>query len=268
MHSSIIGEIRAMRDELASRLDGFNERLGEVEKIQRGTAEDEEEDISGNLERAANTSTQLLEPMGPADYPPTTPAFVTRRPPRILPHQATRSTEPQSSPIQAHALRSQLFTTPSPSGSTPLDRFKAMTTPERRKIRLAMKKLGIQVQEFMGAADDSGSVTSQDAHDGNLAVDGEDTSNESPLRHVVQPDTPPGPAIAPAPNIRPGQPLTCKQEFLGKYSGDPTRLEAFLSRVRDVIRSDNSAAWTAAVMHFHGDWPSALHVQSDHYASR
>ncbi|CAD6979070.1 unnamed protein product [Tilletia controversa] len=74
MHSSIIGEIRAMRDELASRLDGFNERLGEVEKIQRGTAEDEEEDISGNLERAANTSTQLLEPMGPADYPPTTPA--------------------------------------------------------------------------------------------------------------------------------------------------------------------------------------------------
>ncbi|KAE8242688.1 hypothetical protein A4X06_0g6797 [Tilletia controversa] len=42
--------------------------------------------------------------------------------------------------------------------------------------------------------------------------------------------------------------MSCKQEFLGSFAGEPNRLEAFLSRVRDVIRSDPSPQWTAAVL--------------------
>ncbi|KAE8242022.1 hypothetical protein A4X13_0g7155 [Tilletia indica] len=42
--------------------------------------------------------------------------------------------------------------------------------------------------------------------------------------------------------------LVCKPEVLGEYKGDPHRLEAFLSRVRDMVRSNPAPGWATAVL--------------------
>ncbi|CAD6890314.1 unnamed protein product, partial [Tilletia caries] len=124
---SMIAEVRAMRDELANRLDGFNIRLGEVEQWQRGEPEDDEDDN----EVADGTNQQPWTPSRqPGSYSPVrttlgpdTPPFVTRRNRDLPPH------------LTPSALSSQLLTTPAPTGASPLDRFKALNSAERRKIR-------------------------------------------------------------------------------------------------------------------------------------
>ncbi|KAE8186677.1 hypothetical protein CF336_g6887 [Tilletia laevis] len=49
-----------------------------------------------------------------------------------------------------------------------------------------------------------------------------------------------------------------RKMFLGSFAGEPNRPEAFLSRVRDVIRSDPSPQWTAAVL-----WALPIALTSD-----
>ncbi|KAE8228338.1 hypothetical protein CF326_g6734 [Tilletia indica] len=48
------------------------------------------------------------------------------------------------------------------------------------------------------------------------------------------------------------RPMTCKTEWIGEYDGDPTQLEDFLTRLRDLIRSETQAefipAWIKAVL--------------------
>ncbi|KAE8244980.1 hypothetical protein A4X13_0g6141 [Tilletia indica] len=194
-----------------------------------------------------------------------TPLFVTtQRPNRLPPHMRRQQQQGPSTPISAHQLQLATFTAQEADGTAPLDRFKTLNAQDRRKVREAMNKLGLEVPEFMAAGEHAGGTTQEDDMD----EDTGDRAGESPTRSghvshnidVARSSESPLPAtsvpkatvtaeIAPAPNIRPSQPLTCKQEFLGTYAGDPSRLEAFLSRVRDVLRSDSSSsAWTAAVL--------------------
>ncbi|KAE8268332.1 hypothetical protein A4X09_0g4018 [Tilletia walkeri] len=170
-----------------------------------------------------------------------------------------------STPISAQALQPTTFTTPDPSGTSPLDRFQTLNVHDRRRVHRAMNKIGIQVQESMGGGDDTGGNGQKEDLDddaGTYSADNqvnnlEATTEERPFGTI--PDRTSAPLkdeetlpTASASNTRPSQPLVCKQEFLGTYSGDPSRLEAFLSRVRDVIRSHwkspTSAAWTSAVL--------------------
>ncbi|KAE8215405.1 hypothetical protein CF326_g9732, partial [Tilletia indica] len=53
----------------------------------------------------------------------------------------------------------------------------------------------------------------------------------------------------PLPPSYSARPLFCKQENFGEYSGKPEELEGFLSRVKDVLRSDTvNPGWEAAVV--------------------
>ncbi|KAE8270161.1 hypothetical protein A4X09_0g2173 [Tilletia walkeri] len=77
------------------------------------------------------------------------------------------------------------------------------------------------------------------------------------------PNHTPVPRIDPAPNILAPvassnsvrfstKTMTCKTEWIGDYDGDPTQLEDFLTRLRDLIRSETQEelipAWTKAVL--------------------
>ncbi|KAE8224221.1 hypothetical protein CF326_g8070 [Tilletia indica] len=269
--SSIIGEVRAMRNELAARLDGFNERLGEVERWQRNQPDDEDQEESDGEEQLVGIQHHVdaatspipqanTTGLGAAAFGERTPPFVnTVRPQRLPPHMTQAA---PTTPVAARALRAQTFVTLDNNGNSPLDRFHTLNSQDKRKVRRAMNKLGLQVPEFM--PDGEVTITEDEVEDAGDRGDSNRaspqqqlsgvenspaSSNESPIRSSAPPTITPAPNIAPAPNIRPGQPLNCKQEFLGKFAGDPSRLEAFLIRVRDVIRSDReSPAWLAAVL--------------------
>ncbi|CAD6963075.1 unnamed protein product, partial [Tilletia laevis] len=114
---------------------------------------------------------------------PDTPPFVTRRNRDLPPH------------LTPSALSSQLLTTPSPTGASPLDRFKALNSAERRKIRRAMNKLGIPVPAL------SSTVDEQESTQDDTAEDQEDTSNENPLRPAIPPEVVPPVPMPPAPDI-------------------------------------------------------------------
>ncbi|KAE8218979.1 hypothetical protein CF319_g7242 [Tilletia indica] len=81
-----------------------------------------------------------------------------------------------------------------------------------------------------------------------------DNSEEEPLPSSGQPPTSagsttlPSAAVALSTTPRTDRVLVCKPEVLGEFKGDPNRLEAFLSRVRDLIRSNTAPGWAAAVM--------------------
>ncbi|KAE8228368.1 hypothetical protein CF326_g6702 [Tilletia indica] len=86
---------------------------------------------------------------------------------------------------------------------------------------------------------------------------------ESQHSSTPTPAVTPMPRIEPAPNIPvtsassnsvtiSTRPMTCKTEWIGEYDGDPTQLEDFLTRLRDLIRSETQEelipAWIKAVL--------------------
>ncbi|KAE8261394.1 hypothetical protein A4X09_0g7668 [Tilletia walkeri] len=42
--------------------------------------------------------------------------------------------------------------------------------------------------------------------------------------------------------------LTCKKDILGEFDGDPSKLEQFISHVRNIVRSDQRSGWETAVV--------------------
>ncbi|KAE8240460.1 hypothetical protein A4X13_0g7797 [Tilletia indica] len=56
---------------------------------------------------------------------------------------------------------------------------------------------------------------------------------------------PPIPASAPPSS---GRPLQCKPELLPKFDGDPRKLEVWISRVRDLVRTNRDPLWDPAVV--------------------
>ncbi|KAE8218492.1 hypothetical protein CF319_g7649 [Tilletia indica] len=86
---------------------------------------------------------------------------------------------------------------------------------------------------------------------------------ESHISSAPTPTATPTTRIDPAPNIPATsaslnpvaistRTMTCKTEWIGEYDGDPTQLEDFLTRLRDLIRSETQAellpAWITAVL--------------------
>ncbi|KAE8238201.1 hypothetical protein A4X03_0g8911, partial [Tilletia caries] len=281
---SIIAEVRYMRDGLEARLDGFDERLGAMERWQRQQefAEDEranDTDPPGRQHSVAveeqHKPESNSEEIGVTNFGLQTPAYVnTRRrdrapPPHLRPHQLSdqHHQEPHTprtlgfntTTIPARELQASSFTTPTAGGLSPLERFQLLDGQGRRKVRRTMRKLGLQVPEFMGIIDadqDNDVDDTTGEHSSESPLRSRDTGNQdgvlrldsSPVENTPIAIVPP-PAIAPAPNIRHGQPPACRQEMIGLYHGDPYRLDALLSRIRDVLRSDgDNPVWVASVM--------------------
>ncbi|CAD6958498.1 unnamed protein product [Tilletia controversa] len=195
---SIIAEVRYMRDGLEARLDGFAERLGAMERWQRGQelAAEEQADDTGPLARPESTVAEEQhdqesddEDIGVTNFGLHTPAFVnTRRRDRPPPpHQLLNQNRPEFNnqrtlglhpTIPAQELRAATFTTPTSTGLSPLDRFQQLSSQDRRKVRRTMRQLGLQVPEFM--------ATPAGVHEGDQDDDPDDTTGEhsceSPLR--------------------------------------------------------------------------------------
>ncbi|CAD6979563.1 unnamed protein product, partial [Tilletia controversa] len=180
---SIIAEVRYMRDGLEARLDGFGERLGAMERWQRGQELAEDERDVNTTPAAAEEQPEPesdSEEIGITNFGMQTPAFVnTRRRDRAPPpHQRIQQSDSQPTPtsrttVAAQELRASSFVTSTPGGLSPRDRFRLLDGQNRRKVRRTMKKLGLEVPEFMNTPEGASNAD----HEDDFA-----NSSESPLR--------------------------------------------------------------------------------------
>ncbi|KAE8240471.1 hypothetical protein A4X13_0g7791 [Tilletia indica] len=326
----LVHEIRTANAQLtaqiSARLDGFNLRLGAMERHQR-VQEDILDSpspssrllpINNSANTAAPTTSQSQQARGsqedeapPASLTINRGAHRARSQPTIPPHMgrtAAALASPTISPPQRMGTASSITS----ETIDPLARYRSMTKGEKSNVRRALAGLGLSVPTLMSmfpnSADDDDISSTAGTNDDvamSTAADTRIVDRPSPTTVETQPiqtsipqptltsastpsdplaasqsvptttptitatpitDTPPASTpqsrIDPAPNI-PAQthtspttvstrPMTCKTEWIGDYDGDPTQLEDFLTRLRDLIRSETQKelvpAWITAVL--------------------
>ncbi|KAE8189965.1 hypothetical protein CF335_g6486, partial [Tilletia laevis] len=292
--TEIIQEIRSV----SARLDGFNMRLGDMERYQRLQPSQPASPSPGpRTLPSAGPSISAAAPLGPS---PTTNAQEDEIPASVTLHRGPHRVR-QDAPVPPHMTRTAaaLATTGTPAphptrisslstpvdSPNPLDRYRSMSKGEKSNIRRALAGLGLSVPILMevftgqGAEEDVGSTTGI-GDDSTPQAMASSSSEESPLRSVnvnneasistievahSAPSPVPGPAItqlnlapdtaitAPTPTVAVStRPMTCKTEWIGDFDGDPSQLEDFLTRLRDLIRSETQPElippWIKAVL--------------------
>ncbi|KAE8240573.1 hypothetical protein A4X13_0g7723 [Tilletia indica] len=324
----LLHEIRSANAQLSAhlsaRLDGFNLRLGAMERHQR--VQDEPLDSPSPSSRTLPTNTAINTAANTSQQ--ATGSQQDEAPPANLTinrgaHRArSNTTIPPHMGRTAAALASATISPPSRTGAVsaasethdPLTRYRSMTKGEKSNVRRALAGLGLSVPVLMSMFESSGddddfssaAGTSDEVVARSTSADVATTehfsspapvtqtapiptgttqgtitstpvsSNPSAIIHdtvittpavtttptsVPPPDTTPQSSIDPAPNISAQttnsvaistRPMTCKTEWIGDYDGDPTQLEDFLTRLRDLIRSETQKellpAWITAVL--------------------
>ncbi|KAE8218307.1 hypothetical protein CF326_g9197 [Tilletia indica] len=126
------------------------------------------------------------------------------------------------------AIPSGAVSTPDPASSP----FRNRTTPdERNRIASALGRQGYTLNGVLDGSElDSAPVV----------------ISATPPSRRVEHNPPPATTSPTSPPT--SRPLTCKHELLGSFDGDPLRLERFLSRVRDIMRSVRVDGWEDAVV--------------------
>ncbi|KAE8217509.1 hypothetical protein CF319_g8418 [Tilletia indica] len=265
---TVLDAVQGLQDMMAifsQRMDGFNQRIGGVELQMRGIPDNAPTTTSQLAPQSAPATTQVVSDssaqalLQDQDLA-ATPAGITRR--------RARST------IPPHMQRSR--TAPStPQRTTPqvVQDFRSIPKPDKIVFRRVLEALGTNTRDFFddvvedddnsispasrraqASGDQLGLTTSSIAS----AQDDDHISQRSKAASGQQQATPhglptpqqsPTTALQPLPSAYSARPLFCKQENFGEYSGKPEELEGFLSRVKDVLRSDTvNPGWEAAIV--------------------
>ncbi|KAE8216661.1 hypothetical protein CF327_g132 [Tilletia walkeri] len=254
-----------------TRLDGFQSRLGAVEQESPGR-----QYLSDASQLHHTASPQ------PQDAPPTS------RPPAISTQQFDgRSVLPTTRDLPPHLMQQASTTSPThPSASrartsripTPPSRavqvFRDLPKSDKIVFRTVLGTLGLRVSDILNNLDEddipeTGSVlddlpkahalqsrTPSVIHDNNddaqsqtsPAAIAQATSIPQVAITETQALTSETPAVDQPSLLGLARPLVCKTELLGTFHGAPEKLEGFLSRVRDVVRSLKRPDWEAAVV--------------------
>ncbi|KAE8234081.1 hypothetical protein CF326_g872 [Tilletia indica] len=248
-----LGGLQDMFGAMSQRLDGFNTRIGGVEQAQRYPPAS----TMPVSTSAAVTNVQENSPSSPLARQPEsadTPAGITRRrhrPEVTLPHLQRAQT--QTAPV-----------TPQGDSSTiPLvQSFRSLPREDKIEFRRILESMGTNTRDFLddvSASSESplsapartaglrrhrgrsvSSVASQRSHHNHHTHVGSEARSVAPSQA--------NDAIQVPPAVVSARPLHCKQENIGEYTGKPDELEGFLSRVKDVLRSDPNPAWEPAVV--------------------
>ncbi|KAK0519950.1 hypothetical protein OC835_007361 [Tilletia horrida] len=131
--------------------------------------------------------------------------------------------------------------TPAPENPVAMHRSKtcpSFTYGDRNALNAILSPYGFTVGDvFPTPAQSHIPTTLQGQHATHASSDAPATAQ---AQSTTRPDT--LAPVAPAPRQ-----LTCKAETLTSFDGDPAKLEDFVSRVEDIARSSDDAAWDAAV---------------------
>ncbi|KAE8218037.1 hypothetical protein CF319_g8006 [Tilletia indica] len=272
----MLGGLQESTSILGERLDGFNMRLGQLEQWQRG--QEQANSPSAFHAQAVQTSPLLHRPWPQASQP-LHPAFTSQRdqpsPSRFTPFQSATRDLPQnsSSPQRAQLRRSiseiipphlqqqaqeqtaHSSPTPSPLPPKARDAFRALAIPDKNTLRRVLDKMGMSVRTFLDQVEEDGDDSEQHLGDDDIvqvsttARFGDSASPTPGASRPTIPTTSLQGTIPVAATVAPSRPLICKQEIIGEYKGDPSKLEGFISRVRDILRSDDvQPGWEPAVI--------------------
>ncbi|KAE8189098.1 hypothetical protein CF328_g6387 [Tilletia controversa] len=248
--NTVVQEVRSMSATMTSRLDGLNVRLGDMEHWRRDIDSTDQSQVSPSP--AERPQPPPLVPEHP-DSP--TPAE------RLPPPQEHTNFPVDANPPFVNMNRQGRARNVIPPHMLPRSSMSTQISSTKR----VLERLGFTLREFLSVMEDD-SILSRDDGADMLSGSGVPTTPTTPsvgtppaaaADHIqpVEASTPqvvPPSDIDPAPNIQvevsPGRMMSCKPEFLGSFGGDPSRLEAFISRVEDVIRADNTPSWNVAVL--------------------
>ncbi|KAE8180692.1 hypothetical protein CF335_g9167, partial [Tilletia laevis] len=118
-----------------------------------------------------------------------------------------------------------------PSHMTPAVMFPHMTPAEQDGLSSGLRSMGIRFEDFVNMVHGRASTPHQD----------------SPLLARSRSTAFPTSSNDLPPSTSTRVPL-CRPEFIGRFHGDPTHLENFLSRVRAVARSNTNPEWVMSVV--------------------
>ncbi|KAE8235860.1 hypothetical protein A4X03_0g9630, partial [Tilletia caries] len=195
----ILQEIRSV----SARLDGFNMRLGDMERSHRLQSQPASPSPSPRPLAPTGTAVHVAAPsgsvLGHQDQDPGLPDSVTVRRGRarpdaaIPPHMTGAAAALASTAVSAPPRLSSIL---APEDSpNPLERYKSMTKGEKSNVRRALAGLGLTVPTFMdlfadnGGEDDLASAAVI-GNDRAQPADNSSSSNESPLRSSTSTNVP------------------------------------------------------------------------------
>ncbi|KAE8211665.1 hypothetical protein CF327_g4612, partial [Tilletia walkeri] len=124
------------------------------------------------------------------------------------PKPTTEASKPASRPEEAPRASTGPVVSTAPSSNSAL--YSAMTNDHKSQLRLLFKDYRYSMSKLFGSSAE---------------------------------ETPTSPSTTTSTTS-----LTCKKDVLGEFDGDPSRLEHFLSHVRNIVRSDERPAWEVAVV--------------------
>ncbi|KAE8184201.1 hypothetical protein CF328_g7934, partial [Tilletia controversa] len=249
---AIVTEMRTMREEFNNRFDDVAVRLVAVEQHHQQARTGPIDDSLGEDPVATNDPGRRAS-TAPIHPPPgrTRPSAETAWSPALPEDRFVTTTRgptrhrPAPPPINPQQLASTIPSAPasSPYGSVPLARYRLLPGAEQGRVKKALGRVGLSLEHILGsadAADDGEQLDHDEALEPEPLVPGPNRSQalHTPAR-PVQADSSESPLRLPA---------ICRQEFIGEYSGDPYRLEAFLSRVSNLIRTNKDPQWLPAVL--------------------
>ncbi|KAK0520093.1 hypothetical protein OC835_007316 [Tilletia horrida] len=171
----------------------------------------------------------------PAEW---TPAGTIWGPPTATAAPPTATSREPQNPSQSPGPNHTPSAASSTSRPTPRDVFRALPTADKEIFRRALELMGQSTRDYLNKVNRHRVPTDavQQAQLG-LGADGQDDNDDD--------DTLDGSSFD-------HSTLECKKELLGVFKGDPTRLEKFLGRVKNVERSEQRpelrTAWTSAVL--------------------
>ncbi|KAE8238038.1 hypothetical protein A4X13_0g8543 [Tilletia indica] len=253
-----------------TRLDGFQSRLGAVEQESPGrqylpdasqlhNVGSQQQDVP--LQSAPQASSQQqLE--GRTTLP-------TSR--DLPPHMQLQASTSQNPPSASRPRSSRIPAPPLPSRAVQV--FRDLPKSDKIIFRTILGRLGLRVSDILNNLDEddipeTGSASIQarelqshshtpsvihdhndDAQSQTSHIAAAQNTSTIPIASQENPaDTSDTPAVETPSLLGLARPMVCKPELLGTFHGAPEKLEGFLSRVRDVLRSHKRPDWEAAVV--------------------
>ncbi|KAE8181626.1 hypothetical protein CF328_g8783, partial [Tilletia controversa] len=287
---SVSSQLSARMDGLNMRLGGM-ERNARFQDDQPGSPSPAPRSALRQPEVATNPNSSAQARSSP-EYDPPPPSVTLGRgmnhirpgapiPPHLTEASTTNPVMVRTAAALGTPVSAPSRTTSLPSNSSPpLERYNQLTRGEKRHIQRSIASLGLTFREFMHAfRDDEDDDTGSDHDDEQQPIT--DPSPTIPLPSTNSGDTSttiqassrpveastlsaPPPSSTPTPSPRPEtsntssalvvstRPMICRTEWIGEYGGEPNELENFLTRIRDLIRSETQEelipTWIKAVL--------------------
>ncbi|KAE8218242.1 hypothetical protein CF319_g7847 [Tilletia indica] len=246
-------------DSVVGGLTTLRERVQDMEDWIPGNDPETLSEVGEQTPLATQTTATPMTTTVPPTAPTTIAEVATQSSPVVTSTPQDTSSTSQSQP-PARPPRASTRPPHLPHASKPpqVRAFRRLTISDKDELRRLAGLLGGSVRTYLdgdidiAALDQAEAEGLDDHHSQHSSASAEasgtgDRTGEGLPRQITN-TTQQGVIPTPPPSPVHIGTLTCKQEFLGSFDGKPFLLENFVSRVRNLRRSDRRPAWESAIV--------------------